>query len=219
MTTKEFSLEFDILYNNIMSNTAPGLNSYEKSVFLTQAQEQLITELYESRFGTNIGFENSEKMTQYFKNLVISTKLPVLGNKVDIPDNLLFIVRESLDNLKCPNSFIEVVPTTHDMLSRLLKNPFKGPSDSRALRVLADNKINLYYPTPISEYSVTYIRKPKPIILEDLPTEFVETFNGEEETQLTINGYHLKTECEINPMLHRDILKLAVQLAKLSWKS
>ena len=38
MTTQEFSNEFDILYNNIMSNSAPGLNEYEKSIFLTQAQ-------------------------------------------------------------------------------------------------------------------------------------------------------------------------------------
>lgn len=35
MNNKEFSREFDILYNNIMSNSAPGLNEYEKSVFLT----------------------------------------------------------------------------------------------------------------------------------------------------------------------------------------
>jgi len=37
MTTGEFSNEFDLLYNNIMSNSAPGLNEYEKSVFLTKA--------------------------------------------------------------------------------------------------------------------------------------------------------------------------------------
>ena len=37
MTTQEFSLEFDILYNNITSNQAPGLTEYEKSVFLTKA--------------------------------------------------------------------------------------------------------------------------------------------------------------------------------------
>ena len=41
MTIQEFSNEFDILYNNSMSNAAPGLNEYEKSVFLTQAQESL----------------------------------------------------------------------------------------------------------------------------------------------------------------------------------
>ena len=37
MNHTEFSNEFDVLYNNIMSNAAPGLNEYEKSVFLTKA--------------------------------------------------------------------------------------------------------------------------------------------------------------------------------------
>ena len=46
MTNKEFSYEFDILYNNIMSNQAPGLDDYEKSVFLTKAQENIVLELY-----------------------------------------------------------------------------------------------------------------------------------------------------------------------------
>jgi hypothetical protein len=37
MEIQEFSNGFDILYNNIMSNAAPGLNEYEKSFFLTKA--------------------------------------------------------------------------------------------------------------------------------------------------------------------------------------
>ena len=42
MTTQEFSNEFDVLYNNIMSNQAPGLDEYEKSVFLTKAQSEVL---------------------------------------------------------------------------------------------------------------------------------------------------------------------------------
>ena len=34
MTIQEFSTEFDVLYNNVTSNQAPGLNEYEKSLFL-----------------------------------------------------------------------------------------------------------------------------------------------------------------------------------------
>ena len=46
MDVKDFSLEFDLLYNNIMSNKAPGLNEYEKSLFLTQAQELIVLDIY-----------------------------------------------------------------------------------------------------------------------------------------------------------------------------
>ena len=42
MTIQEFSNEFDVLYNNIMSNQAPGLDEYEKSVFLTKAQNEIL---------------------------------------------------------------------------------------------------------------------------------------------------------------------------------
>lgn len=37
MTVQEFSHEFDVLYNNITNEVAPGVNEYEKSVFLTRA--------------------------------------------------------------------------------------------------------------------------------------------------------------------------------------
>ena len=37
MTVEEMDNMFDVLYNNITSNQAPGLNAYEKSVFLTKA--------------------------------------------------------------------------------------------------------------------------------------------------------------------------------------
>ena len=42
MTTKEFSNEFDIAYNSIATNDAPGLDLYEKSVYLTKAQLELV---------------------------------------------------------------------------------------------------------------------------------------------------------------------------------
>jgi len=42
MTTTEFKTEFDIYWNNIANNMAPGLNGYEISSFLTQAQDRII---------------------------------------------------------------------------------------------------------------------------------------------------------------------------------
>jgi hypothetical protein len=61
MTVQEISSRFDILYNNISSNSSPGLNEYEKSVILTQAQ----VDKYKSYFSmltnpTKEGFDDSE---------------------------------------------------------------------------------------------------------------------------------------------------------------
>lgn len=70
MTNQEFENEFDILYNNIMSNQAPGLDSYEKSVFLTNAQEQLILSYYNGKNSYNESFERTEEIRRYLSSLV-----------------------------------------------------------------------------------------------------------------------------------------------------
>ena len=46
MTAKEFSDQFDVGYNNITSNQAPGLSEYDKSVFLTKAQDELLKDYF-----------------------------------------------------------------------------------------------------------------------------------------------------------------------------
>ena len=58
MTTSEFSNEFDVLYNNVTSNQAPGLDNYEKSVVLTKAQEEVVLGLYSGTSG--FSFEETE---------------------------------------------------------------------------------------------------------------------------------------------------------------
>lgn len=73
MTTPEFSNEFDVLYNNIMSNAAPGLNEYEKSVFLTKAQEEIIFNYFNpkgNKYGE--GFDDSIKRQIDFSELIKS---------------------------------------------------------------------------------------------------------------------------------------------------
>lgn len=73
MKTQEFSNEFDVLYNNIMSNAAPGLNEYEKSVFLTKAQEEIIYNYFNpkgNKYGE--GFDDSIKRQIDFSELIKS---------------------------------------------------------------------------------------------------------------------------------------------------
>ena len=62
MTPREFSDQFDVLYNNVTSNQAPGLNEYEKSVFLTKGQSQLLNEYFNNRTdGVGGGFDGSQR--------------------------------------------------------------------------------------------------------------------------------------------------------------
>ncbi len=69
MTVNEFSNEFDLLYDNA-SMSAPGLDLYEKSVFLTQAQEVMVKEAYSGMTASGVSFEGSEKRRRQLSELV-----------------------------------------------------------------------------------------------------------------------------------------------------
>ena len=69
MTINEFLYEFNIGWNNNMSNQAPGLTPYEISVFLTQAQEAIVKGIYNGTL-TN-SFESTEEARSYLTPLVI----------------------------------------------------------------------------------------------------------------------------------------------------
>ena len=50
MDLNEFSNNFDVLLNSFSEGNSIELDEYEKSIFLTTAQEELVLELYD---GTN----------------------------------------------------------------------------------------------------------------------------------------------------------------------
>ena len=76
MTKEEMSNEFDILYNQVNSNQAPGVDEYEKSVFLTKAQDDIIRMYFDPR-GNKFqeGFDGSQKRQYDFSTILTHTKL------------------------------------------------------------------------------------------------------------------------------------------------
>lgn len=221
MTNTEFSAEFDIMYNNIMSNAAPGLDEYEKSVFLTNAQEGFVKDLYN---GTSItSFEKSEEARRSLDELVTTFRtsnkeegnLGLSKNSIffQVPKDVWFITYESAifnDERLCSGTTeATIVPTTQDNFYKIQRNPFRGPTKGRALRLdNAGNIIELVSDYNIEEYLIRYLKKPKPIILVNLD----EVGEG-----LSINGQSEASECELNPVTHRPILERAVMLAKTAW--
>lgn len=222
MTTQEFSLEFDLMYNNIMSNQAPGLSEYEKSLFLTQAQEALVLDIYSGKLGSS--FESTEEVTDYLSPLVkqatYTTK--VEGKGLDsrsiffnIDTDIWFKTGEKAiikdDSLKCGNSIereVDVVPVTQDTLYRTKNSPFRGPNERRILRLDCEaNKVELISKYPIESYTIRYLSKPEPIILDNLPEG------------LTINDISTPQTCKLSSAIHRAILIRAVSIAKSVWGS
>ena len=84
MTNSEFSNEFDILYNNIMSNQAPGIDEYEKSVFLTKAQDEIVKAYFNPKGNKFLeGFDGSEKRQMDFSMIIATKNITVTGNNTD----------------------------------------------------------------------------------------------------------------------------------------
>ena len=220
MTTQEFSNEFDVLYNNITSNQAPGLSEYEKSVLLTQAQESFIIDIYTGNYKDS--FESTEEVTSYLNTLIKDTDLVLSINDSGIseysrfyqlPSDLWYITYESVtfndEKLGCRNGSTALVkPITQDEVYTTNKNPFRGANDKRVLRLTKNNRAEIISKYNISSYHIRYISKPSPIILEDL-----SSYNT------SIGGVTEITECKLNPASHRIILNRAVQLAKTLWVS
>lgn len=241
MTNSEFSDGFDTLLNSHSASSFFGeqsarqdivLDEYEKSVFLTQAQEEMVMSLYSGKNVYGESFESTEELREYLKPLIESAykdyteknedrdKTIKYGNynryRVSKIPNVIGIIYEEVtfddNSLGCKDkTTVPVIPVRHDELVHILKNPFRGPNDRRVLRV--DNqddgvKMELItkYKLLQSSYYVRYIRRPKPIILVDLDGEV--TIDGR-----TVQGDYQGSACELPAQLHHRILERAVQLA------
>ena len=69
------------------------------------------------------------------------------------------------------------------------------------------NKVELISKYPIESYTIRYLSKPEPIILDNLPEG------------LTINGISTPQTCKLSSAIHRAILIRAVSIAKSVWGS
>ena len=215
-TSEEWSVNFDILYNNISSNQAPGLTEYEKSVFLTQAQEAVILDLYKGTSGD--AFETTEEVTRYLSSLVkthnfdniSTTSNTAVGNKqynisTSAVENLWFVTYQSGSITIGDNTRdVIVVPSRQDSLFKDLNNPFKGPNKNKVLAVSEEGSIILYSKYPINTFYIKYLKRPNPIVLEDSELEISD-----------VSDFNI----EIPESLHNQVLYKAVQLAKAVWQS
>ena len=216
MDVQELSNLFDtllqpfIVKDNFGEQNTLAFDEYEKSIFLTKAQEQIVLELYQE-------LEQSEENRKYLSNLIKTDNYVPVGEqdetlinntfksyKVEIEDSVLFMIYEQCtlsDENNCINGrIVSVVPTIHDDLDKVLKNPFKSPNSRKVIRLDFDNKIELISKYNISNYKVRYLKKPNPIILVKL-----EDLNIDKKQEVS-NG-------ETNPILHERIVQRAVQLA------
>lgn len=224
MSVEEMDNMFDVLYNNITSNQAPGLNAYEKSVFLTKGQNEILKNYFNPKSKGNTtqdGFDGSVKRQVDFSMLTsVETKSsdfesPLFDTRentksVGLPSKLMFAINEVVEVTRDTKTVIlQVIPIKFDEYSRLMCKPYKRPLKYQAWRLTNNNTSNkadiVIGPSDtLTKYTIRYVRRPNPIIVSNL--------DG-----LTIEGKSTASECELDPTLHEEILQRAVELAKVAW--
>ena len=164
MTTTEFSNQFDLLFNNISSNQAPGLNEYEKSVFLTKAQDEIVKNYFQAESNGNTvkkGFDDTAIRQIDFSDLIMSKTIQeetgdnaipsvdprALVYKISKDDRVYIIINESLylmannkDGKLEVKGIRQVVPIKYTEYMRLMTKPFKEPLKNTAWRIITKGR-------------------------------------------------------------------------------
>ena len=249
MTNEEFSNQFSTLLNSYGSVAQFGdqasrreivLDEYEKSSFLTQAQDVIVKSYYDRTLNPQgQGFDDSARRQVDFSSLIkvvelspitatgtlfddrsILFKLPPRdssSSSLQYNTDVLMILNEKL--LKMDGSSVGKVyvikPISYSEYDRQMSKAYTKPLKKQAWRLFQNQAVGFDVMSEIIprvtlesgeswKYRVRYVKRPRPIILEDLP-------DG-----LSIDGISDETSCELNPILHMDILAKAVELAYIS---
>lgn len=229
MTTSEFSNMFDTLLNsyNTRSDFGEGsskaeilLDEYEKSVFLTQAQDLIVKSYFDRTLNNQgQGIDDSTRRQVDFSTLIKVSECDPSdtgepydsrGKLYNMPDRVLLILNEKVI---INNKTLVVVPINYKEYDRQMSKAYAQPLKRQCWRLFQNNANTDFLAeliphigdSDITSYIVRYVERPTPIILVDLSDE-----------NLNIDGKNTITECSLNPILHIDILNKAVELAIIS---
>lgn len=229
MTAIEFSDQFDVLYNNIMSNAAPGLNEYEKSVFLTKAQDEVVKNYFNPKGNKyQEGFDGSAKRQIDFSKLMKAATIALSTSQTSfdarakvgtLPSDVLVVINEviALSSGNSPAGTRQVIPITYEEYTRLMSKPYKEPLKNQAWRLITGQTsaatveviINNNDLSKSPTYKIRYVKKPNPIVVANLASAVGDG--------VSVNGVSIMTECELDASIHQEILQRAVELAKAAY--
>lgn len=244
MTNEEFSNEFDVLYNSITSNQAPGLDEYEKSVFLTKAQSEILREYFNSRVdSTNGGFDGSQKRQYDFSFLIKTTILdanlaneseegyiPKTDNRgylFNFPEDYFLSINEVIRDDESSNKFYSVVSISYSDYQRLMTKPYAYPPKRVAWRLFigtiqktlegTSDKVTV----PVAEIIGKFVGNSDNwnytlrYVKKPNPIILINLTDDD----LSIEGKKTETPCEFPSQLHQEILERAVTLAKIAYQA
>lgn len=143
MGSNELLNEFTLLYNNINSNAAPGLESFEISQLLTKAQGEKISNAFNPEGNKyKEGFDDSIKRQHDFSTIIKvqtlksaspTTKIDSRSLVFTPPEDLLFPINEIL---YIGDKVIQVFPISYNEYTLKLMKPYNEPYKRSAWRLV-----------------------------------------------------------------------------------
>ena len=148
MTIDEFSDQFDLLFNNITSNQAPGVSEFEKSVFATKAEKEIVKNYFSPQSQGNVlkeGFDDSAKRQADFSMLMktanCTQQTSFADGKIDdrstvwsFPTDMFIAINEAIKTSAAKR--LQVIPLKYDEYTRLMSKPYKRPLKNQAWRLI-----------------------------------------------------------------------------------
>ena len=159
------------------------------------------------------GLPSQSGSLQIVSNSVSSGKIDPRSTPFAFPPDVFIVINEKVGTTTNSLNINQVLPLRYDEYTRLMSKPYKRPLKNQAWRLISAGTGNSKYVEIITppgvtatSYTVRYIRFPEPIIVGNL--------DG-----LSIHQRTAVKTCELDPIIHEDILQRAVELAKVAWTS
>ncbi len=204
MTILEAHREFKFRLDKMDALNYPNFLPEEIDLVLNNAQERFIKQRYGVNNIKRQSFEETQKRTEDLKNVTINavlTPLAYASDNIDLnarfltlPTNHWFTVQERC-NITCTicgssvTNLVEVIPTSHSEFSKVIKDPFKQPTETKVLRLMEAGRVELISSCTIVDYRMRYVKQPTPV-------------------SITTN-----TTFELSEHTHSEIVDLAVSIA------
>lgn len=196
--------EFKFRLDKLDALNYPSFLPEEIDLVLNNAQERFIKQRYGVNNTKRQSFEETQKRTEDLKNVTINAVLTPLAYAPDnidlnarfltLPTNHWFTVQERC-NITCTicgspvTQLVEVIPTSHSEFSKVIKDPFKQPTENKVLRLMEAGRVELISSCTIVDYRMRYVKQPTPV-------------------SITTN-----TTFELSEHTHSEIVDLAVSIA------
>lgn len=201
-------LQFKFEMDKLDSLNYPNFLETEIDLLLNQAQDRIVKQRYGKNNPKRESYEETQKRIEDLKNITLDAKIiPGIVSPSDgidlfsrfciLPTDHWFIVQERADisYQNCHGAAIvdtvEVRPVQHSEFSKIIKDPFKRPNNSKVLRLMEGGRVEIITSpnTTLTLYRLRYIKRPVRIDLTNL------------------------IDCELSEHIHQEIIDEAVKIA------